>query len=60
MTLRSFFKSSMLVPSVAASVTFITLIGILIFIFYNSDGGRDWGRNAPVLNIISLSVCGFQ
>ena len=43
MRLRSFFKGAMLVTAAAALVTFITLMGILAFIFYNSDGGRDWG-----------------
>ena len=43
MNLRSFFKGAMLVTAAAALVTFITLMGILAFIFYNSDGGRDWG-----------------
>lgn len=43
MSLRSFFKGAILVTAAAALVTFITLIGILAFIFYNSDGGRDWG-----------------
>ena len=43
MSLRSFFKGAMLVTAAAALVTFITLMGILAFIFYNFDGGRDWG-----------------
>ena len=43
MSLRSFFKGAVLVTAAAALVTLITLIGILAFIFYNSDGGRDWG-----------------
>lgn len=43
MSLRGFFKGAILVTAAAALVTFITLIGILAFIFYNSDGGRDWG-----------------
>ena len=43
MSLRSFFKGAMLVTAAAALVTLITLMGILAFIFYNSDGGRDWG-----------------
>ena len=43
MSLRGFFKGAMLVTAAAALVTFVTLMGILAFVFYNSDSGQDWG-----------------
>lgn len=50
MSLRSIFKGAMLVTA-AALVSFITLAGILAFIFYHSDGGRSW--DIPVSRISS-------
>ena len=43
MSLRSIFKGAMLVTASAALIAVITLAGILAFVFYHSDGGRDWG-----------------
>ena len=51
MSLRSIFKGAMLVTAAAALVSFITLAGILAFIFYHSDGGRSW--DIPVSRISS-------
>ena len=51
MSLRSIFKGDMLVTAAAALVSFITLAGILAFIFYHSDGGRSW--DIPVSRISS-------
>lgn len=51
MSLRSIFKGAMLVTAAAALVSFITLAGILAFIFYHSDGGRSW--DMPVSRISS-------
>ncbi len=43
MNLRSVFKGALLVTASAALIAFITMAGILAFIWYNSSGGRNWG-----------------
>ena len=43
MNLRSVFKGALLVTASAALIAFITMAGILSFIWYNSSGGRNWG-----------------
>ena len=47
MSLRSLFKGALLVTASAALIAVVTMVGILAFIFYHSDGGRSWdmGRN---------------
>lgn len=42
MSLRSIFKGAMLVTASAALIAVITMAGILAFVFYHSDGGRNW------------------
>lgn len=43
MNLRSIVKGALLVTASAALIAFITMVGILAFIWYNSSGGRNWG-----------------
>lgn len=43
MNLRSIVKGALLVTASAALVAFITMAGILAFIWYNSSGGKNWG-----------------
>lgn len=42
MSLRSLFKGALLVTASAALIAIVTIVGILAFIFYHSDGGRSW------------------
>ena len=42
MNLRSLFKGALLVTASAALIAVVTMVGILAFIFYYSDGGRSW------------------
>ena len=42
MSLRSLLKGAVLVTASAALIAVITMVGILAFIFYHSDGGRNW------------------
>lgn len=43
MKIRNLKKAAGLVAVSAALIVTITLVGILAFIFYNTDGGRSWG-----------------
>lgn len=51
MSLRSLFKGALLVTASAALIAVVTMVGILAFIFYHSDGGRSW--DMPVSRISS-------
>ncbi len=51
MSLRSIFKGAVLVTASAALIAVITIVGILAFVFYHSNGGRSW--DAPVSRISS-------
>lgn len=51
MSLRSIFKGAALVTASAALIAVITIVGILAFVFYHSNGGRSW--DAPVSRISS-------
>ncbi|WP_186567581.1 sensor histidine kinase [Lawsonibacter celer] len=51
MSLRSIFKGALLVTASAALIAVITIVGILAFVFYHSNGGRSW--DAPVSRISS-------
>lgn len=42
MSLRSLFKGALLVTASAALIAVVTMVGILAFIFYYSDGGQSW------------------
>lgn len=42
MSLRSLFKGALLVTASAALIAVVTMVGILAFIYYYSDGGRSW------------------
>lgn len=50
MRLRSFLKGAMLVAVSALLIVVVTLSGLLIFIYYNSNGGRDWGTTMEELS----------
>ena len=43
MKIRNLKKAAGLVAVSAALIVTITLVGILAFVFYNTDGGRSWG-----------------
>ncbi|MGO5030014.1 sensor histidine kinase [Candidatus Agathobaculum pullicola] len=45
MKLRSLLKGAMLVTVSALLIAIITLLGLITFVYYNSNGGRDW--NTP-------------
>lgn len=45
MKLRSLLKGAMLVTVSALLIAVVTLMGLLIFIYYNSNGGRDWNTS---------------
>ena len=49
MKLRSVWKGAVLVTVSALLIAAVTLLGLLAFIWYNSDGGQDW--SAPVSEI---------
>ena len=49
MKIRSWRRSAGLVTVSAALIVAITLVGILAFTAYNTDGGRDW--SAPVTEV---------
>ena len=46
MKLRSLLKGAMLVTASALLIAAVTLLGLLAFIYYNSNGGQDW--NTPM------------
>ena len=46
MKLRSLLKGAMLVTVSALLIAVVTLVGIVAFIYYNSNGGQDW--NTPM------------
>lgn len=46
MKLRSLLKGAMLVTVSALLIAVVTLLGIVAFIYYNSNGGQDW--NTPM------------
>ena len=46
MKLRSLWKGAMLVTASALLIAVVTLLGLLAFVYYNSNGGRDW--NTPM------------
>ena len=42
MKLRSLLKGAMLVTVSALLIAVVTMLGIAAFVYYNSNGGRDW------------------
>lgn len=46
MKLRSLLKGGMLVTVSAFLIAVVTMMGVVAFIYYNSNGGRDW--NTPM------------
>ena len=42
MKLRSVWKGAVLVTVSALLIAAVTMLGLLAFVWYNSDGGRDW------------------
>lgn len=42
MKLRSLLKGAMLVTVSALLIAIVTLLGLVAFVYYNSNGGRDW------------------
>ena len=46
MKLHSLLKGVMLVTISALLIAVVTLVGIIAFVYYNSNGGRDW--NTPM------------
>ena len=46
MKLRSLLKGAMLVTVSALLIAVVTLLGLIAFVYYNSNGGRDW--NTPM------------
>lgn len=51
MKLRSLLKGAMLVAVSALLIVAVTLLGLVAFIYYNSNGGRDW--NTPMEKLSS-------
>lgn len=45
MKLRSLLKGAMLVTVSALLIAVVTLMGLIIFIYHNSNGGRDWNTS---------------
>ena len=43
MKLRSLWKGVMLVTASALLIAAVTIVGLIAFVYYNSNGGRDWG-----------------
>lgn len=43
MKLRSLLKGAMLVTVSALLIAAVTMLGLFSFVYYNSNGGRDWG-----------------
>ena len=46
MKLRSLLKGTMLMTASALLIAIVTLLGLIAFVYYNSNGGRDW--NTPM------------
>ena len=46
MKLRSLLKGAMLVTVSALLIAVVALLGLIAFVYYNSNGGRDW--NTPM------------
>lgn len=42
MKLRSLLKGAMLVTVSALLIAAVTMLGLFAFVYYNSNGGRDW------------------
>lgn len=49
MKLRSLLKGAMLVTVSALLIAIVTLLGLVAFVYYTSNGGRDW--NTPMENL---------
>ena len=49
MKLRSVWKGAVLVTVSALLIAAVTVLGLIAFVWYNSDGGRDW--SAPLSEI---------
>ena len=49
MKLRSVWKGAVMVTVSALLIAVVTVLGLLAFVWYNSDGGRDW--SAPLWEI---------
>ena len=49
MKLRSLLKGAMLVTVSALLIAIVTLLGLVAFVYYNSNGGRDW--STPMENL---------
>lgn len=54
MKLRNLLKGAMLVTVSALLIAVVTLLGLIAFIYYNSNGGRDW--NTPLEQISDALV----
>lgn len=50
MKLRSLWKGAMLVTVSALLIAVVTLLGLLAFVYYNSNGGRDWDTPMETLS----------
>ena len=53
MKLRSLLKGAMLVTVSALLIAIVTLLGLVAFVYYNSNGGRDW--STPMENPVSYT-----
>ena len=49
MKLCSLLKGAMLVTVSALLIAIVTLLGLVAFVYYNSNGGRDW--STPMENL---------
>lgn len=50
MKLRSLFKGTLLVTISVLLIIAVTLLGSLAFVYYHSNGGRDWGATMENLS----------
>lgn len=54
MRLRGLWKGAMLVAASALLIAVVTLVGLIGFVYYNSNGGQDW--NTPMEQLSNALV----
>lgn len=54
MKLRGLWKGAMLVAASALLIAVVTLVGLIGFVYYNSNGGQDW--NTPMEQLSNALV----
>ena len=54
MKLRNLLKGAMLVTVSALLIAVVTLLGLIAFLYYNSNGGRDWSTPMEKLSNVLI------